>query len=84
MELRGKNALITGAGKGIGRAIALALAKEGVRVGLVSRSTADLEQLASTIDNEHKTNSLLRTCPSEMRQKLLTIASSMIWGRSIF
>ncbi|KQL44269.1 3-ketoacyl-ACP reductase [Brevibacillus choshinensis] len=55
MDLKGKNALITGAGKGIGRALALALAKEGVRVGLVSRSVADLEQLASTISTQFQT-----------------------------
>lgn len=36
--LQGKNALITGAGRGIGRAVAIALAKEGVNVGLLARS----------------------------------------------
>jgi NAD(P)-dependent dehydrogenase (short-subunit alcohol dehydrogenase family) len=39
-------ALITGAGKGIGEAIALALAREGVRVALAARTLSDLERVA--------------------------------------
>ena len=45
-SLKGKNAIITGAGKGIGRAIAIALAQEGVNIGLVSRTASDLEDVA--------------------------------------
>lgn len=50
-ELKNKNALITGAGKGIGKAIAIALAKEGVNVILVSRTQADVDQLANVTNN---------------------------------
>lgn len=46
-SLKNKNALITGAGKGIGKAIALALAEEGTNVILLARTTADLEQTAA-------------------------------------
>lgn len=46
-DLKNKNALITGAGKGIGKAIAIALAKEGVNLILVSRTQADVDQLAA-------------------------------------
>ena len=42
-NLKGKNAIITGAGRGIGRAIAIALANEGVNVGLVGRSEEHLQ-----------------------------------------
>jgi len=45
-DLKNKNALITGAGKGIGKAIAIALAKEGVNVILVARTQTDIDQLA--------------------------------------
>src|SRR5690606_4358450 len=44
-----KTAFITGAGKGIGRATALALANEGVNVGLIARTEADLVRLAAEI-----------------------------------
>mmetsp|Transcript_17828 Transcript_17828/g.47052 ORF Transcript_17828/g.47052 Transcript_17828/m.47052 type:complete len:243 (-) Transcript_17828:34-762(-) len=44
--LSGKTALVTGAGKGIGAAIALAYAKEGARLVLAARTKADLEAVA--------------------------------------
>lgn len=49
MELRGASALVTGAGRGIGRAIALALGRAGVSVTGVARTASDLESLASEI-----------------------------------
>ncbi|WP_037351740.1 MULTISPECIES: 3-ketoacyl-ACP reductase [Sediminibacterium] len=48
-SLQNKVALVTGAGKGIGKAIAIALAKEGVHVGLMARSEIDLQQVAAEI-----------------------------------
>ncbi|HSP21979.1 MAG TPA: 3-ketoacyl-ACP reductase [Planococcus sp. (in: firmicutes)] len=48
-SLAGKIAFITGAGKGIGRASALALAKEGVHVGLIARTEEDLKRTAADI-----------------------------------
>ena len=47
--LSGKNAIITGAGKGIGRAVAIALAKEGVNIGLMARTAADLTAVAAEL-----------------------------------
>ncbi|SNR33805.1 3-oxoacyl-[acyl-carrier protein] reductase [Lutibacter agarilyticus] len=48
-SLKGKKALITGAGKGIGKALALALAQEGVSVALLARTTSDLEKVAEEV-----------------------------------
>jgi 3-oxoacyl-[acyl-carrier protein] reductase len=48
-SLKGKIALVTGAGKGIGRAIAIALAKEGVHVGLLARNSSQLQSVANEI-----------------------------------
>lgn len=44
MELKGKNAIITGASKGIGRAIAERLAKAGVNVVMAARTKATLDE----------------------------------------
>lgn len=53
MSLKNKNAIITGAGKGIGKAIAIALAKEGVNLGLIARTTADLESLQQQLQQQY-------------------------------
>ena len=48
-ELQGRTALVTGAGKGIGRAVAHALARAGANVGLVARTAADLERVTGEL-----------------------------------
>jgi fengycin family lipopeptide synthetase B len=47
MRLTEKAAIVTGAGRGIGRAVALALAREGCGVALVSRTRAELDAVAA-------------------------------------
>jgi 3-oxoacyl-[acyl-carrier protein] reductase len=49
VSIENKVAVITGAGRGIGRAIAIELAKGGVRVALAARSRDQLEETARTI-----------------------------------
>ena len=49
MRLAGKNAIVTGGGRGIGETIALALAAEGCSVAIAGRSKARLERVAGKI-----------------------------------
>jgi NADP-dependent 3-hydroxy acid dehydrogenase YdfG len=48
-RLEGKSAWVTGAGSGIGRAIAILFAQEGAKVALTGRRTAPLEETAAMI-----------------------------------
>lgn len=49
MNLKGKNAIVTGGGRGLGKAVAVALAKEGVNIGLTGRNEAHLKNTAEEL-----------------------------------
>ncbi len=51
MLLKGKNIVITGSGRGIGKAVAIACAKEGANVGLTSRTLEQLNKVKQEIED---------------------------------
>lgn len=61
MELKGKNAIVTGAAKRIGRAVALVLADKGVNIALhYNRSRAEAEELKKILSEKGVQSTLLQ------------------------
>ena len=64
LEMNGKTALVTGGSAGIGKAIAFALAREGVDVAICARRKEPLEAAASQIARE--TNCKIVPIPADL------------------
>lgn len=73
-ELHGKNALVTGASRGIGRAIALELAALGARTALVARSSSLLESLAKEINDKNSGDAIYKSLDIEKDSFALELA----------
>jgi NAD(P)-dependent dehydrogenase (short-subunit alcohol dehydrogenase family) len=65
-RLKGKIAMVSGASKGIGRAVALGLAEEGVHVALNARHAEPLQKLADEIGRRYDVQAL--AVPGDMMQ----------------
>ena len=66
MKLEGQVALVTGAGRGIGEATALALAKEGAQLIIASRTATELSQVATRIESG---GGCVAVMPTDVSQK---------------
>lgn len=67
LKLKGRTALVTGASKGIGRAIAEALAAEGCDLHLVARTRADLESVRDRLASQHGVK--VETYPMDLAER---------------
>lgn len=81
-NLKGKAAIVTGASRGIGRAIALALAREGVNVMLAARDQQRLQRVAEeTRQNRVEADSLSADMRDEAQIKNMIAATVKRFGR---
>lgn len=71
--LNGKTALITGGGRGIGREIALAFARNGARIAVAARTTEQVEQVAKEIGN----NAIALVCDVSDSESVARMFSDM-------
>ena len=66
MQLKDKVVIITGGGRGIGRAIAIAYAAEGAQIVIAARSTEQLNEVAKEITEQ---GGEVRTVPTDLRNQ---------------
>lgn len=79
LVLSGRRAVVTGAGRGIGRSIALALAQAGADVAVTARTQGEIEQLAAEIRAMGR-QSLAVPCDVTDSEQVKHMASTLIDG----
>jgi NAD(P)-dependent dehydrogenase (short-subunit alcohol dehydrogenase family) len=76
-DFAGKSALVTGAGRGIGRATAIGLAAAGARVRLLARSSDELSEVAATITQQGGNAIVVRADLSDPAQTEAAISETL-------
>lgn len=77
MRLRDKVVVVTGASRGIGRAVAVAAAEKGARVGLIARSRRDLEEVSAELGGRGAVATADVADPAELAAALATLEGEL-------
>jgi NAD(P)-dependent dehydrogenase (short-subunit alcohol dehydrogenase family) len=83
-EFRGKTAVVTGAGSGIGRALALAFAHQGMKVALADLDAGALEETGHLIASQTPSaETMARTCDVSRVDDVTELADAVFaqWGQ---
>ena len=83
MKVKGKNAIVTGAAKGMGEAITLTLAREGADIVLTARDTAALQEVADKVENLGRRAKVVAcdVCKEDQVRALVDSAKEFFDGR---
>lgn len=84
MRLKDKVAIITGGGRGIGKAIAIGFAREGAKIIVTARTREEIESVAGEINNSGgKCVSICCDISDEKQVKDMIEKSLLEFGRNV-
>lgn len=77
MKLKGQTAIVTGGGRGIGKAICLALAREGADIVIVARTGKEIQETARMVEKEGRRALPVRT-DTRKEEEVLNMISKAV------